>query len=117
VKQVEAGAGTVKAIRNMEGHFETVEARLPAVIAVTSGINTPRIPSLMQILRASKKPMTELKVADILASPAQVGEKQVVTVSNLAPVEHRKMVVLEGATDDNINSLVNSLVKEGVLRT
>ena len=117
VKQVEPGTGTLRAVRNMEGHFETVEARLPAVIAVTSGINQPRIPSLMQILRASKKPITELKPADVLANPSQVSEKQVVMVSNLAPVEQRKMVVLEGATDDNITSLVNSLVKEGVLRS
>ena len=81
VKQLEPGSGTIKAVRNMEQYMETVEASLPAVITVTSGINQPRIPSLMQILRASKKPMTEFKPADIGVNPEQVNQRQTVIAS------------------------------------
>jgi len=43
----------------MEESFEVVEAVLPVLAAVTSGINEPRIPSLMQILKAARKPLQE----------------------------------------------------------
>jgi electron transfer flavoprotein beta subunit len=116
VKRLDVGSGTVRAVRNLEQHLETVESALPAVITVTSGINQPRIPSLMQILRASKKPLTEWKAADVGVDAAQASQRQIVVVSNLAPVEQRKMIILEGAKEENIDSLVSSLIKEGVLR-
>ena len=77
VKQLDVGAGTVRAVRNLEQHLETVESGLPAVITVSSGINQPRIPSLMQILRASKKPVTEFKGADVGVSAEAVSQIQV----------------------------------------
>jgi electron transfer flavoprotein beta subunit len=117
VKQLEPGNGTIKAVRNMEQYMETVEARLPAVVTVTSGINQPRIPSLMQILRASKKPITEFKPADIGVNPEQVNQRQTVIASNLAPIEQRQMVILEGAKEENLDTIVNALVKEGVVRS
>jgi electron transfer flavoprotein beta subunit len=117
VKQLEPGNGKVKAVRNMEQYMETVESELPAIVTVTSGINQPRIPSLMQILKAAKKPITELKPADIGVNPEQVNRKQTVLVSNLAPVEQRQMVILEGAKEENLDTVVNALVKEGLLRS
>lgn len=115
VKQLELAGNRLKAVRNVEQYFEVVEAQLPAIVAVTSGINQPRIPSLSQILRASKKPLVEWKATDIGVSTEELAEKQVLAVSNVAPVEQRKMVVFEGGQDENINNLVNSLIKEGVL--
>ena len=49
----------------MEESFEVVESPLPTLITVTTGINEPRIPSLMQILKASKKPLQEWNAAAI----------------------------------------------------
>lgn len=115
MKQLELAGNRLKAVRNVEQYFEVVEAQLPAIVAVTSGINQPRIPSLSQILRASKKPLVEWKATDIGVSTEELAEKQVLAVSNVAPVEQRKMVVFEGGQDENINNLVNSLIKEGVL--
>ncbi len=115
VKQLELGDGKIKATRVLEQYIEVAEAKLPAIVTVTSGINQPRIPSLAQILRAGKKPLTEWKATDMGLSPAELAEKQVVTLTNLAPVEQRKGIILEGAKDENIDSLVNSLIKEGVL--
>ncbi len=117
VKQIEASNGVARAVRNMEQSLDTVEAKMPAVVTVTSGINVPRIPSLMQILRASKKPIVEWKPVDVAVSPDAASQKQVAVISNLAPVEQRKGVILEGAQEENLDTLVNSLVKEGVLRS
>jgi len=90
VKQVEFADGKIKATRNMEESFEVVESRLPALMTVTTGINEPRIPSLMQILKAAKKPLQEWNAGAIGLSAADFEERESRTVSNLAPVEQRK---------------------------
>jgi electron transfer flavoprotein beta subunit len=115
VRQLEHTGTKVKATRNMEESFEIVEAELPALITVTSGINEPRIPSLMQILRAAKKPVQEWKSSDIGLTEAELGDVDTKILSNLAPVEQRKKVIFEGKPDEDIVNLVNSLIKEGVL--
>jgi electron transfer flavoprotein beta subunit len=115
VRQLEVANGQIKATRNMEESFEVVESQLPALITVTSGINEPRIPSLMQILKASKKPLQEWNAAAIGLTAAELGETDSRVISNLAPVEQRKKIIWEGKVDENVDNLVNALQKEGVL--
>jgi electron transfer flavoprotein beta subunit len=116
VKQLEFANGKMKATRNMEESFEVVESGLPVLVAVTSGINEPRIPSLMQILKAARKPLQEWNTAALSMSAADLGQNEVNLLSNLAPVELRKKIVYEGKIEENVDNLVNSLIKEGVLR-
>ena len=116
VKQLEFANGKMKATRNMEESFEVVESGLPVLAAVTSGINEPRIPSLMQILKAARKPLQEWNAASLGMSTADLGQNEVNLLSNLAPVELRKKIVYEGKVEENVENLVNSLIKEGVLR-
>jgi electron transfer flavoprotein beta subunit len=116
VKQLEFANGKMKATRNMEESFEVVESGLPVLVAVTSGINEPRIPSLMQILKAARKPLQEWNTAALGMSATDLGQNEVNLLSNLAPVELRKKIVYEGKVEENVENLVNSLIKEGVLR-
>ena len=116
VKQLEFANGKMKATRNMEESFEVVESGLPVLAAVTSGINEPRIPSLMQILKAARKPLQEWNAASLGMSTADLGQNEVNLLSNLAPVDLRKKIVYEGKVEENVENLVNSLIKEGVLR-
>lgn len=115
VRQLEHVNSKVRAVRSMEGCFEVVETQLPALITVTSEINQPRIPSLSQILRASRKPVQEWKSADLGLTAEELGESDIRVVSNLAPVAQRKQVIFEGEVDKNITALIDSLLKEGVL--
>ena len=117
VKLLEAGQASVKAVTNLEQYFETVEAAYPAVVTVTSGINQPRIPSLMQILRAAKKPITEYKPTDFGMDGQQLSDRQTSVLRNLAPVEQRKGMVLENAQEENLDTVLNALMKDGVLRS
>lgn len=48
--------------RNLENRYEVAKARLPALVTVTKEINEPRIPTLLQILGASKKKITEVSI-------------------------------------------------------
>jgi electron transfer flavoprotein beta subunit len=116
VKQLEFVNGKMKATRNMEESFEVVESALPVLVAVTSGINEPRIPSLMQILKAARKPLQEWNAAALGLNSTDLGQNDVNVLSNLAPVELRKKIVYEGKVEENVDNLVNSLIKEGALR-
>jgi electron transfer flavoprotein beta subunit len=114
VSKLEFTNGKVTATRSMDDCYEVVESSLPAILTFTSEINSPRIPSLTQILKAGKKPVQLWKNAD-LNVPADKLAKEVELVSNLAPVEQRKMLLFEGEAKDVAASVVDSLIKEGVL--
>lgn len=71
VLNVEYGATSVKCKREIEGGaFEMVEASLPVMIAAQKGLNEPRYASLPNIMKAKKKEVKALKLADVGASDA-----------------------------------------------
>ena len=73
--------------RNLENRYEVAKARLPALVTVTKEINEPRIPTLLQILGASKKIITEI-------SPTKQ-EAGIETLSITAIEMKRKEVILK----------------------
>lgn len=91
VLSAEYGASSVRCKRAIEGGaLEMVECPLPAVIGVQRGINEPRYPSLPNRIKAKKKDVKALQMADVgvgdgdqktrfkkfrLAPPKQVGKK------------------------------------------
>uniref|UniRef100_UPI0013006C72 electron transfer flavoprotein subunit beta/FixA family protein n=1 Tax=Jiangella endophytica TaxID=1623398 RepID=UPI0013006C72 len=64
---------SVTARRDGDTASETIEAALPAVVAVTDQINEPRYPSFKGIMAAKKKPVETWTLADLDIDPAQVG--------------------------------------------
>ncbi len=60
---VEGGSATGK--RQTEFGYDTIRVPLPAVVAVSDAINTPRYPSLKGIMGAKKKPQETLAAADV----------------------------------------------------
>lgn len=62
---------TVK--RQSESGYDVVEAELPALVTVTSGINEPRYPQLKGIMAAKKKEIKRYTAADLGLGPAEVG--------------------------------------------
>jgi electron transfer flavoprotein beta subunit len=65
VKDYEIIEDSVKAIRDLETFDEVVETPLPAVITVVREINEPRIPNLMNIMKARRKPQTLWTLSEI----------------------------------------------------
>ncbi len=107
-----ADDGVVRCERSMDDMIETLEAPLPAVVTVVSEINEPRIPGLMQIMKAKSKPLQVWALADLgLDAPAPVRE----IVSNLAEEQDRKNILFEGTAAEQADAFVNALIKEGVL--
>lgn len=117
VRELEVEGGKVKAVRNMEESFEVMQADLPALITVAQEINEPRLPKFMAIRKAGAKPKHQWGPADIGLSEDEVGQNAltVETLSNLAPEQDRKNVILEGDLDEQIDGLVDALIKEGAL--
>ena len=117
VRELDVENGKVKAVRNMEESFEVVEAALPALITVAQEINEPRLPKFMAIRKAGAKPRQEWGPADIGLSGDEVGKNAVSvdTLSNLAPEQDRKNIILGGDLDEQLTALVDALTKEGVL--
>jgi electron transfer flavoprotein beta subunit len=66
--------GTVRVKRQTEFGYDTLEAPLPAVVAVSDAINEPRYPSLKGIMGAKKKPQDVLSLADLGVDAAEAGE-------------------------------------------
>jgi electron transfer flavoprotein beta subunit len=71
VLNVEYGSGQVKCKREIEGGaFEMIEASYPVLIAAQKGMNEPRYASLPNIMKAKKKEVKALKMADVGVSDA-----------------------------------------------
>lgn len=58
VSKIERHGERILVERTLENEIEVLELPLPAVLCVTSDINTPRIPSMKAILGAGKKAVT-----------------------------------------------------------
>ncbi|MCW4055686.1 MAG: electron transfer flavoprotein subunit beta/FixA family protein, partial [Candidatus Bathyarchaeota archaeon] len=75
VKKVELNGDAAKVNRELEGGLEEVlEIKLPAVLAVQTGINEPRYVSIMGIRKAMQKEIKVLRLADIGLDESEVGE-------------------------------------------
>ncbi len=85
-------AGVVTAKRELEGGAKgVVKLKLPAVVTCQLGLNTPRYPTLPNIMKARKKEIAVLKAAELSAEgPRAVTEKF------YHPVKKGTGLVLEG---------------------
>lgn len=86
--------------RQSESGYDVVEAELPALVAVASGINEPRYPQLKGIMAAKKKEVKQYKVADLGLKPEQVGRagarEQVLSLGRPPQRQAGKTVTDEG---------------------
>jgi electron transfer flavoprotein beta subunit len=112
VREIEVLDGQIRVVRDLEDALEVVEVDLPAVISVTSELNTPRLPPLSAILKAGRKPLHVWGPDDVGVTADEVGAAAAVVqvLSNLAPVQDRKGIIFEDEAE-----LVKALQQEGVL--
>jgi electron transfer flavoprotein beta subunit len=66
--------GKARVKRQTEFGYDTIEAPLPAVVAVSDAINEPRYPSLKGIMGAKKKPQEVLSLAELGVDAGEAGE-------------------------------------------
>ncbi len=117
VKEMSVADGKLRATRDLEDVDQIVEAPLPAVVSVVREINEPRIPSLMNIMKAKRKPQTVWDAAGLGLDVEGVKAQSYVNVTDVtAPLVERKQIVIEGDNvEDAARKLVEALTGEGVL--
>jgi electron transfer flavoprotein beta subunit len=63
--KVELADGVARVTREIDGGLETVEVKMPAVVTTDLRLNTPRYATLPNIMKAKKKPLDNVKPADL----------------------------------------------------
>lgn len=105
--------GVVTARRELEGGIKGVaRLPLPALVTCQLGLNVPRYPTLPNIMKAKKKEITPIAVADLLKQEALVQ-----TSSFHPPSKKGVGLVLEGEVGDLVEKVIGILKeKTTVLR-
>jgi len=114
VSKIEPLDGALLVERSLEDEVEVLEVPLPAVLSVTTDINQPRLPSMKEILKAGRKPVTQWALADLgLAN----GLKSQVEVTSVRAPQHvqRKKILIPGAPAEAAQALAGYLGKEGLV--
>ncbi|MGC7873898.1 electron transfer flavoprotein subunit beta/FixA family protein [Desulfosporosinus sp. SYSU MS00001] len=75
VLKLEVAGTQVTATREIDGGTETIEVALPAVFTAQKGLNEPRYPSVAGIMKAKKKPLKSMAVADLGLAAGDLASK------------------------------------------
>jgi electron transfer flavoprotein beta subunit len=115
VRKITVDDATITVERTLEDAIETVKAKMPALVSVTREINQPRIPSLMMIMKASKKEIVTWTASDLKLDTDKIASK-IEVVEVLAPKTERKKIKITGENAQEIaDKLAKALVQEGII--
>ena len=113
--EVASDSKSATAKRETEGgEKEMIQLPLPAIIACQKDLNTPRFPSLPGIMKAKKKEIKKLGLADLGLTQDEVGVKgSRVKISNYAlPPERKAGKIIEGEEPQEICEKLVKLLRE-----
>ena len=103
---VEIDGDTARVVREVDAGLETIEVDLPAVISVDLRLNEPRYVKLPDIMKAKKKPLDVVALADLgIEAGPQIKEL------SYAPPEERQ----RGIMVDDAAALVAALKDKGLV--
>jgi len=100
--EVELNGDNAKVTREIDGGLETIELSLPAVVTTDLRLNEPRYPTLPNIMKAKKKPLDVIELAD---TGVDASKRQ--TVLNVSAPEARSAGVIVGSVDELVEKLRN----------
>ncbi len=102
---VDIADGKATVTREVDAGLETIEVDLPAVITTDLRLNEPRYVKLPEIMKAKKKPLDTVPLADL------AGETAGVAMSDFSPPPEREA----GRIVEDVPGLVAALKERGVL--
>ena len=103
--------GAVIVEKDAEGDVHTVETTLPVLITTQQGLNEPRYPTLPNIMKAKKKPIERLSLADLGLSADEIAAKTA-AVDQFLPPAKKAGKKLSGELADQARELVRLLREE-----
>lgn len=111
--EIAADGQSLKASRRIEGAEERVECSLPAVLTIEKGLVEMRYPSLPNLMKAKKKPVTTVKAAEVPGLAELAGGAGGSEMHRLAPPPERPAGrILSGEAEDTVRELVRLLRQE-----
>jgi electron transfer flavoprotein beta subunit len=103
---VELSGSTARVTREVDAGLETIEIDLPAVVTTDLRLNEPRYVKLPDIMKAKKKPLDQVSLAELGVQPAQ-GLRE---MSWEAPPQRSKGVIV-----NDVAELVAALNAKGLV--
>lgn len=119
VRQMSVEGGMLKADRNLDEGLQTVSASLPALVSVAEEAFPPRRTTLMDAIKAKKKPVNIWQVeAELGLNKADLEQSNALSASSqLGIVVHRKQNVLKGKPVIELaDQLIDVLLQENVVK-
>ena len=104
--KLELNGNTARVTREVDLGLEIVDVDLPAVVTVDLRLNEPRYVKLPDIMKAKKKPLDEIPIADLGVEASPVIEEIL-----FEPPEQRQ----KGVIVDNVAGLIAALKDKGLL--
>ncbi len=104
--EVVIDGGKARVTREVDAGLEIIEVDLPAVITADLRLNEPRYVKLPDIMKAKKKPLDEVTLADLGVE----AELQIMETTFEAPAERQRGVVV-----DDVAALVTALKDKGLV--
>jgi electron transfer flavoprotein beta subunit len=100
--ELEIAGDKAKVTREVDGGLQTIEVSMPTVVTVDLRLNEPRYASLPNIMKAKKKPLDVIALADTGVDAAKR-----VTILNVSPPEARSAGIIVGSVDELVDKLRN----------
>jgi len=104
--KIELSGSTLKVTREVDVGLEMIDVDLPAVVTVDLRLNEPRYVKLPDIMKAKKKPLDQIALADLgVESAASMTE-----ITFEAPDKRQKGIIV-----DDVAGLVAALKEKGLM--
>lgn len=100
--EIKLEANTVQVTREIDGGMQTLNLPLPAVVTANLRLNEPRYASLPNIMKAKRKPLDVMTVADL-----GVTLKNHQTVVKVTPPAERKAGIMVASVAELVEKLKN----------
>ncbi len=100
--KLEIAEGSALVTREVDGGLQTLKLKLPAVVTTDLRLNEPRYASLPNIMKAKKKPLDTLPIADLGVDISNRSK-----LVKVAPPAARKAGIKVANVDELINKLKN----------
>ena len=97
--------------KNLGDRIVTMRSQYPVLITVTKEVNEPRLPSLMQILASSNKPIQEWDAQTLIEKKDL--KLEIVSISGLTS-ERKNIIYKEGEMETLVEQVVENVIKDGV---
>ncbi len=111
ITELNVNGTNVSVTRDVEGDSEMIETSLPLLVTAQQGLNEPRYPSLLGIMKAKKKPFEELELDDLDLEEDDV-EAKTKAIEIFLPSKKEAGKILSGGISTQVSELVQLLRSE-----